>query len=54
MNDKEIKEMQQIDATIAKLNAETAKISKETVWYPVVITSGIFTVIFAITKYILS
>lgn len=50
----ELKKMQEIDATIAKLNAETAKLAKETFWYPVVVAGGIFATAFAIYKFILN
>ncbi len=45
-------ENRKVDAEIAKLIAETAKINKESHWYPLVVSSGIFAVVFAILKYI--
>ena len=43
-----------VRATIAKLNAETAKIQSETVWYPFVVVGGIFGVALAIAKFFFS
>jgi disulfide oxidoreductase YuzD len=42
-----------IDAEIAKLLAETAKINNETMWYPMVVVSGLFIAIGAVIKFIL-
>ena len=71
MTDLGSKQMQKIDAEIAKLIAETSKINrsfgaeiskiksetlkldKETFWYPMMITAGLFAGIGAIIKFIL-
>jgi hypothetical protein len=39
-----------VDAEIMKLIAETAKLNKETFWYPVAIASGLIIAIGAIVK----
>ncbi len=39
-----------LEAEIAKLMAETAKLNKETFWYPVVVASGIIATVAAIVK----
>lgn len=39
-----------IEAEIAKLMAETAKLNKETFWYPVVVAGGIIAAVAAIVK----
>jgi len=39
-----------IEAEIAKLMAETAKLNKETFWYPLVVSSGIIAAVATIVK----
>lgn len=39
-----------IETEIAKLMAETAKLSKETFWYPLVVSSGIIAAVATIVK----
>jgi hypothetical protein len=46
-------EAKKVDAEIAKLIAETAKINKETILYPIVVVAGLFIGIGAVMKYIL-
>jgi hypothetical protein len=45
-----ILEHSKIEAEIAKLMAETAKINKEATWYPIVVASGLIAAVVAITK----
>lgn len=42
-----------VDAEIAKLIAETAKLNKETFWYPVALATGLVIAVGAVVKYIL-
>lgn len=47
-------EMKRVDAEISKLIAETAKINKETIWYPMVVMGGIFAGMALILKFVLN
>lgn len=42
-----------IDAEIAKLIAETAKINAEARWYPIVVVAGVFAAAISVAKLIL-
>jgi hypothetical protein len=42
-----------VDAEIAKLIAETAKLNKETFWYPMALATGLVIAVGAVVKYIL-
>ena len=42
-----------VDAEIAKLIAETAKLNKQTFWYPMALTTGLVLAIGSIIKFIL-
>ncbi len=42
-----------VDAEIAQLIAETAKLNKETFWYPVALATGLVIAVGAVVKYIL-
>ncbi|WP_189389252.1 hypothetical protein [Buttiauxella sp. B2] len=42
-------ELAKIHAEIAKLMAETSKINRETMWYPVVVATGIIGAVATIT-----
>lgn len=46
-------ELEKIHAEIAKLMAETSKINKEAMWYPIVIASGLVGAVATITTLIL-
>jgi len=46
-------ENRKIDAEIAKLIAETAKLNKETFWYPMALATGLVLSIGAVMKFIL-
>ncbi|SFV88771.1 hypothetical protein MNB_SUP05-SYMBIONT-5-769 [hydrothermal vent metagenome] len=42
-----------VDAEIAKLIAETAKLNKETFWYPMALATGLVLSVGAVMKFIL-
>ena len=42
-----------VDAEIARLIAETAKLNKETFWYPMALATGLVIAVGAVVKYIL-
>lgn len=46
-------ESRKVDAEIAKLIAETAKLNKETFWYPMALATGLVIAVGAVVKYIL-
>lgn len=46
-------ESRKVDAEIAKLIAETAKLNKETFWYPMALATGLVLSIGAVMKFIL-
>jgi hypothetical protein len=47
------KQGRKVDAEIAKLIAETAKINAKTMWYPIVVVAGLFVGIGVVVKFIL-
>lgn len=51
MRDAQLSE--KIDAEIAKLIAETAKLNKETRWYDIVVIAGVVGALLATGKYLL-
>ena len=57
MTDTEVRKLEaDIAETMAntmKLGAETAKLNKETFWYPVALTTGLVIAVGAVVKYIL-
>jgi hypothetical protein len=46
-------EMRKLEVDIAKVMSETAKLNKETFWYPVALTTGLVIAVGAVVKYIL-
>ncbi|WP_445495233.1 hypothetical protein [Photorhabdus sp. SF281] len=46
-------ELEKIHAEIAKLMAETAKINRKAMWYPIVVASGLVGAVAAITTLLL-
>lgn len=46
-------ELEEIHAEIAKLMAETSKINRETMWYPIVVASGLIGAVATITTVLL-
>lgn len=52
-NDMTTVELEKIHTEIAKLMAETAKINRETMWYPVAIATGLIGAVAAVTTVII-
>ncbi|EDQ5930010.1 hypothetical protein HP593_003482 [Salmonella enterica] len=46
-------ELEKIHAEIAKLMAETTKINRETMWYPIVVATGLIGAVATITTVLL-
>ncbi|EKC2495572.1 hypothetical protein VQZ12_004535 [Salmonella enterica] len=46
-------EPEKIHAEIAKLMAETAKINRETMWYPIIVATGLVGTVATITTVLL-
>jgi hypothetical protein len=46
-------EMRKLEVDIAKVMSETAKLNKETFWYPVALATGLVIAVGAVVKYIL-
>ena len=54
MSDMDLKNMQEIDVIIAKRYAETAKLVKQTLQYPIVVTVGMFVTVLVLYNLLLS